>query len=609
MEKSHIKNIYQYNAYAAILLFAVVSFVWLLVCNRYHIIAYHEEEQLFRTDYLYFSTYMSAPGGITEYLASFLTQWYYYPWLGAFIITCSIVLVYTLLLMICRAANSANTDRFFIIPFLIPILLLISCSDTNFRLSNILGLCIALSSFWIYLLIEGRMRYAGGVLLYTLVYFVAGGNALIFASILIIQELFDKNRSFVYVLFIIVLSTAIPYISYLWIYTIPLKTAYLLSTPFDLISTVKTYNAAWFGIPAVFLILSYLARKNWLEKVQAGKILIPYYILIALSLFLTIRKTTNPDMDTIARMGYEVQHGNWEEVLKIRSGYETSSNNILATYYTNIALSELGVLSSKMFHYPQTGTAGLLINWAPTFFTPWYNGELYYRLGIIPEAEHCAYESMVNNRKEYGSKTIRRLVYTTMLRKDNTGFEKYIKLFENSPVYSKWADQQREHYTKALIDTAYRIPDAPMPARCNDMLMNYSTPEYNFIMLLQADSSNKKAFEYLIGSLLLQKDLKTMLSAFDSYYGSLSYDKMPRHYEEALLISRVIFDDAKDVLEKYPVSQETLNEFKEYADMSKLANHQQAVDNLKKRYGHTYWYYYQHAKPILLEQAKAAQRY
>jgi len=608
MKETSKPDIYKLNTCISILLFAIIAFLWLLIFNRYHIIGFKEESQLFRTDHFYFQGYMMYPGGLTEYLGSFFTQFYYYPWLGAAILSLSITLVYILFMKICRMCNS-NIDRFFIIPFTIPVLLLISCADFYFRLSYILGIIVVFSAFWLYLILHGRNKYIGGIILYILVYFVAGGNAIIFAALMVINELFSKNRSFLYITGMIALAVIVPYLSYLYIYIIPLQSAYLSVTLFPITLHDKAYNIVWGSIPVIYLLSWLIAKKTWLEKVKPLKVLIPYYLIICCSFFWGIKAVTNSDTEKIAHMANELERGNWEKVLDIRAGYTTNTNNILATYYTNIALSELGLLSSKMFHYTQTGTAGLFVNWAPTYFTPWYNGELYYRMGIIPEAEHSAYEAMVNSRKEHSSKTLRRLVYTTMLRKDSAGFEKYVKLFDNSPIYKKWAKQQREYYAISQSDTTYQIPGTPKPAKYSDFYINYDTPEYNLILLLRTDKQNKKAFEYLMASVMLQKDLKTMISVLEKYYQGMPYDKIPRHYEEALLICRYALKDREDVLSKYPVSQETIIAFNEYSKISEQANHQQAIDNLKKQYGNTYWYYYQYVSPILLEQAKAPNRY
>ncbi|MFV0417747.1 MAG: DUF6057 family protein [Dysgonomonas sp.] len=609
MKHTHKPNIYKLNIYVAISIFAVISFLWLYIFNRYHIIGFQEEIQLFRTDYLYFKSYLNTPGGIIDYLSSFFIQFYYYKWLGAAIITLCISLVFILFVKICK--SSKNTiERFIILPFIIPILLLMVCCDMYLHLTYILSICFILVCIIVYINIpKSKNRYIGGLLLYLMAYFVTGGNAILYALLVIINELFKKERSLLYIAFLMATAAIIPYIAHLLIYIAPLKSTYLAFTPFAFKFTNKAYTIAWLAIPIIYLISGYINNKSWLEKANPIKVLIPTYILILLMLLYGTKSVYEPDVEYIAEIEYKSEQGKWNEVLDISSKYQYENGRTLCAYYTNIALSELGLLSSKMFHYNQIGTAGLFVSWTPIYLTPWHSGELYYRLGIIQEAEHCAYETMVNGIREHASKPLRRLVYTSMLRKDSAGFEKYIKLFESSPIYNTWAKQQREYYIKNQIDSTFQVPGTPKAIKHNDFFINYDTPEYNLIVPLRTNGSDKKAFEYLMASLLLQKDLKTMISVIEKYYASISYDKMPRHYEEALLISASIFNDQSDILSRYPICKETINNFREYIQLSEQATYKEGIDNLRRVYGHTYWFYFQHVNPIPLEQSKINNRY
>lgn len=610
MKKTHNTNT-KYNTYIYIifLFLAITTFLWFLLFNRYHIIGFHEEMQLFRTDYLYFESFLTRPGGLIDYLGSFFTQFFYYHWLGALILSLCLSIIFILYTKICKTRNN-TIERFIVFPFIVPVLFLMVCGDMHFHLTYILTICFTFICTTIYLLIpEGKKRYIAGPLLYLLVYFVTAGSAILFTTILIINELFNKKRSYLYIIGLIVISALIPYLAHQFIYIALLKNTYFAFTPFILGFPHKTYITAWLAIPTIYIVAEYINKKNWLHNTRPIKVLIPTYILVSLMLFYGIKTVYEPDLEYIAEMEHRVVEGNWDEVLNITSTYKPEFRNNICTYYTNIALSELGLLSSKMFHYQQIGTAGLFINWAPVYFTPWRNGELYYWIGIIPEAEHCAYESMVNSPIEYGSKPLKRLVYTTMLRKDSAGFEKYIKMFEKSPIYSKWAKEQREYYSKTLIDSTFHIPGTPKAINNKDFFINYNIPEYNLEIALQTNKSNKKLFEYLMAALLLRKDLDATVSVIEQYYANMTYDKMPRHYEEALLICTSIMNDKRDILSKYIISEETVKDFREYIKMSERATYQQAIDNLEKRYGNTYWFYFQHVNPVLLEQSNINNRY
>lgn len=600
-------KIYKVSTYIAILFLAIIAIVWLLDFNRYHVLAYHEDVQLFRTDYFYFHKYIINPGGLTAYLGSFLTQFYHYPWIGALIISLSISLIYILFIAVCKKIG--EIERFFILPFIIPVLLLISSVDPNIRLANILGVLLALSCFLLYSLLKGKFRYSGGIFIYLILYFVAGGNVLLFVALALVSELFNKDRSYIYLIGIAVCSVLIPYIAYEFIYITTLKSAYLALTPYTILHPNKVYTIAWFSIPVIFLLWQWLSKKTWLEKTNVKKVLIPYFIIASVLSIWSIGQVTDKDSESVAHMAYEVERGNWEEVIKLGADYKSNTNNVLSIYFTNIALSELGQLSSRMFHFKQTGVAGLYLSWSTQYYIPLYNGELYYRLGIIPEAEHSAYEAMVSSPNEHGSKTLRRLVYTTMLRGDSAGFEKYNWLFRTSLVYDKWAQQQREYFRAMQIDAKFKVQGLPTPAQHNDFYINYDNPEYNLILLLRSNPNNKKAFEYMMATFLVQKDMKMFLGGLERFYNNFSYEKLPRHYEEALLICKYSMPDTRDMIGKYPISKQTEDEFMAYNKMSEGATYDQAIKKLQEAFGNTYWYYYQQIKPAELNKTSVSNRY
>lgn len=592
MKKTHELNVYKLSSYIIASIFSFISFLWFLVFNSYHIIGFQEETQLFRTDAIYLKSYMSKSGGIVDYMGAFFMQFYYYKWLGAIIMTICLSLIFMLYTRICNTNKNA-IERFIVLPFIIPILFLIVSSDMSFHLTYILSICFILACIVLYIKIpKGKKRYIAGILFYFITYFITGGNALLFVLLIIVNEFFSKDRSFLYITVLIAMSIIIPYLAYIFIYITPLNSAYFAFTPFALNYTHRIYLLAWLSIPFVYIIAAYINRKNWLEKTKPIKVLIPTYIAVLSMLFYGIKSVYEPDMECVAKIGYEAEKGNWKNILKIRAEHPNlEKGKNLATFYTNIALSELGLLSSQMFHFEQTGKEGLFLDWNPIYFNPWYTGEQYYRLGIVQAAEHCAYEDMLANKREYGSRALRRLVNTTMLRRDSKGFDKYINLFENSLIYKDWAKQQREHYDIAKIDSTYEIPDMPKPEEVCDIMLNYHLPDLDLDILLKNKPYNKKLFESLMAYLLLKKDMNSMITCMDKYYAGMDYDKMPRHYEEAILIAKYVTNGLDSTLEKFPVSKETQIEFMEFTKTASNASHKTAKDFLRKLYGHTYWYY------------------
>ncbi len=111
--------------------------------------------------------------------------------------------------------------------------------------------------------------------------------------------------------------------------------------------------------------------------------------------------------------------------------------------------------------------------------------------------------------------------------------------------------------------------------------------------LLKNHPENKMAYEYLLASLLLDRDLdgfaKEALNL--KYYG---FNRMPLHIEEALIFYN-FYENQRIVPEGYSFRQETIDRFNDYARLYTRfrSDRKAAAYELGKKYGKTYWYYLQ----------------
>jgi hypothetical protein len=599
-DKSAIYKIFEY---IYIFIFAIFAAGWLFYHNRYHIISAHEELQLFRAEQSYFHDYITRPGGLIKYIGSFLTQFYHFHWLGVWIIVLSIVSAAVLLAVACRQKKDTAG---FILLLLFPLFLLFSVAAIYFNPAEILGLVFTLAVFLTSNIFHRKNLKTGfrigiDLLLCGIVCLIAGGNALLFTILVLIRELKEK-KSYLYMLSLIAFAAVLPCFLHFFVFVATWRVGYFALTPWEYTGSIpfnQQYAVAWLLIPLAFQgKFSPKFVSKLLDKINPWVWALFYAAVVFSTGFWGIKKFTDREGETICRMAYHAEYGEWDKVLAAGSLYNREKCNPAITYFTNLACSEKGTLASEMFNYSQPGTVGLFLEWDVLKYQyMWYIGELFYTMGIIPEAEHCAFESMISSFFEYGSRPLRRIVYTSMLRRDTGEFNKYIRFFETSPVYRKWALQQREEYEKYANDTTYVIPGLPRYAKYNDFYADHSQSEYNLIVLLRTETQNKKAFEYLLASILAQKDMPLFLSAMNKYYFLMGYEQMPRHLEEAMLICQVLYEDKADLISKFPISEAATEGFLKYNDEVKKNTGIRAANFLKKSFGNTYWYYYQYAQP------------
>lgn len=597
-------NLYQINYYVSLTIFSIISFCWLWLYNRYHVIQFMEDTQLFRSEIHYFNTYLAMPGGLTMYLANFFTQFYYYHVLGAAILTLSILLIVVLLGLYCGRKSLYTT--FFLLPLGLAFLLLFASVDVDVRLYFHLGMIIALILSALYKLVNSRLRYLVGVLLYLACYFVAGGNVIIFLGLLILLELKQDKIAYPYLVGMLLLAISVPYIAYNQIYYCSLKEAFLSVTPFVLKQANLYLTVVWFAlifIPVIIFCLSKLLKDG--DKIKTVLILPANHILIIVLAVWGINKNTDEVSEYVSGLAYYANNADWDKVLDLAEDIPKDQPDFFVPYFINMALSEKEQLLSEMFKYDQEGVPGLFPAWRINYQNFEYASEMYYNLGIVPMAEHTAFESMVLTPYEHGAKSLKRLVQTSMLRGADREFYKYIRFFYNSPIYENWAQEQRKTYLHKQIGKLVDLPDMPEKVQLRDAFMNYPAPLYNLGHVMNLDSTNKKVFEYIVAYVLLGKDLQSLEYILDKYYANIHYSEMPRYCQEAVVLASAVVPSAGNILNKYQVSGDVIEKFRAYAKQSELVNQATGKDELKVKFGDTYWFYYQYKIPYIGEQNEA----
>ena len=95
-----------------------------------------------------------------------------------------------------------------------------------------------------------------------------------------------------------------------------------------------------------------------------------YYTLVTMSIiliigFLVFKYAYNNRAEIMLGIDHHVQQAEWGEALKLSDRYPDL--NSLVIYYTNLALYKNGLLSDKMFSYPQIGAKGLRLSWERSY--------------------------------------------------------------------------------------------------------------------------------------------------------------------------------------------------------------------------------------------------
>lgn len=112
----------------------------------------------------------------------------------------------------------------------------------------------------------------------------------------------------------------------------------------------------------------------------------------------------------------------------------------------------------------------------------------------------------------------------------------------------------------------------------------------DFVNLLLQNPKNKMAYEYLMAHSLLSRDLRTF-ARFLPKYTDFDYHRMPRHFQEALLVY-LAHGGEIDLPDFQPDARvvERFNRFRQVGRQARSSG-SDGIQQLKGQFGDTYWYY------------------
>ncbi|WP_010662125.1 DUF6057 family protein [Marinilabilia salmonicolor] len=550
---------------------------------------YQEQYQLFLFTADYFLERVMQPGGLSNYLGSFFTQFYFYPWVGSLIIATLLILFQRSLLGTIRNLGAAKD--FFVLSFF-PVLMYwgLLC-DENYLTGGLVAiLFISLSNYLYTFSRSGLVKILFILLGIPLLYLIAGGSVLFFFLFLLIYELNEKTRSWKFLLLFnslgVLLVLAIPFF---------LKNRLGM---FPLVPFIVGVNYFRFpinfpvivGIIGLLLVLlpflsKFLSKGNF--RLKKNILLVEVLIFFLFGSWF-IYRSVDFEREGIMEYDFYVRMRKWEEI--IHKAEEKAPQSPLSVTCLNLALGKKGQLGDRMFEFIQKGDEGLIPDFTKDFTIPMVAGEVYYHLGFINTAQRFSFEAMEALPDYQKSvRTMKRLAETSLINGNYVLSKKYLKILQNTFYYRKWAT-----YLERAMQKEDLINQHPEYGLLRSMKLDrdffFSDQEKDMMLgIMLSEKKNKLAFEYLMAYCLLNKDIQHFVQYFP-LGESLSYFRIPRHFQEALVYA---WDVSKSEVIKeipYPIRDEIKSSLNRYRKIYTSQPDPQPL--LHKKFGETYWYYF-----------------
>lgn len=578
---------------------------------------HHNQQIAWQSTDVFMHYFMVFAGGPAEYMALFISQFFYSNWVGSLIVAMYGFLISFLVGKTIYIRWEKLHLTFFSITVIQIILLALMC-DYKFHFAIIFNLfmvsvflfgCTAVqkkmgSAFSYHNIIAGIFLYyiSGGM--YFLIFMVSSMLLLSFKSV----KVLIINSS-------ILLAGAllVPYLAHRYIFLSSLNSSFFRSTP-DVAAMLRYGRPTLFYIalaiiPVVILLAdinalttkfsekSISAKIKSTSKSRSQKALKPKYsswnIAVAIQLLLLVLvsgyvlyKESKPAEKLKVEIDYQANRQNWNKVLELSGKLKTYDR--MVNFQFNRALMNTGQLLEKLFDYEQLlGSQGLFLDrpFASEVALP--NSDIYFDLGNIDESQRYAFESetlMANSPR-----VLKRLVFNNLIMNNPKAASTFLNVLASNPIEKKWVGNYRQYINKPELADF----DSLIVKKRTDMNKTegmVGTPPLKLIGQLEKNPQNKAAFECLIAFDLLEHDLASLTEDFQ-YIGNFKYQKLPVVLEEAVILFRSQSRN-NEFLNRIRISQQTTSRFNEFAKLTSAAKGDR--DKAKQAtlaFKNTYWYY------------------
>ncbi len=612
------------------LLFFVLCFLYLWLVVEPHLI-YHcfgtilPSAPLFATEPALLMGHLAIPGGGITYAAGFLSQGYYYAWLGAAII---VLLALQLAELFRRHLALAGFTRSAVLTALPAVAFFLVYSRYEHPLSVCLIVTFALSLSLAFERLALR-RLPACLLAYgllgALAFWIGGFGTLLLLTVLtMIYSVFLRSDWSSAVL-VPLLSVAIVWVLAQYAFLIAPRQAFSILTPF--VPSVATGAEPFlgvmiyclYGLAPLAVLLTFVGGRllAWRRQKPAGRsrktkrrdkhgdsrrkrsfpaalfkpalAAVPV-ILMGIGLYLDRDELRKP----YVLSNYYACEKRWDDVLALGRRLPKGRINVFVNHDILRALYHTGRLPYDMFTFPLNPHALLLTHEQRQSDLALYKlSEAFLELGHANMAQKLASELLAT--KDHLGSALETLGQVSLVKGQPETARVYLNALKRDPIRHGVAESWLNDLNGDLSpDRAARIerlracmPDDPLAVAGPEGL------ERTLAGLLEQNPGNKMAFEYLMACYLLTGKVDKIVENLHRL-DELGYRATPTLYEEAVLIHYGSQKQKPD-LGRIKISPETIQRYQRFVQIrgSMQPRSQQATFNLLIReFGTSYFFYF-----------------
>lgn len=272
--------------------------------------------------------------------------------------------------------------------------------------------------------------------------------------------------------------------------------------------------------------------------------------------------------EKLQRIEHAAMNQQWNKVLKeLPEDTQTQMQEVQLRYFL-LALSETGALGDHLFSFPINDSK--MFSFAernPVAFR--FNSIFYWCLGTPNEAIRYAFQENQAGSSDMTFATMRRMVDWYMQRGDIRQAKFYLNILSYTTCHDRFI-KTRELFLK----------QASRPEKQERVFFLNAELPVIAAYLLELNPQDKRALNYILCSFLLDKDLESFYSIFQTYWPQ--GERIPAHYEEALLMS-----EQPELLNNYEVSTKKMADYQEFNKLLDAGS----LSLVDLKFRNTFWRY------------------
>ena len=580
---------------------ALVAVAFVLLYVEADLLWKVQQHNVFLSSALFFKQQMVVPGGMLSYLGAFLTQHFYYPWVGV-ILLCGLWL-----LLMWLTKRTFNIPGQWMVVTLVPVAILLVANMSlgywvyviklrGYFFVPTLGVIFATALIWAFRKLPEKLWIrAAFIVVATLVGYPLMG---VYALAAVILMAILVWRKWLVGVFALVSMIAIPLLYYRFVYyETNLADIYWAGLPVFIVrESHPQYYYSYYALALCYVLLALNVCTNC--SCLSSRLSPLTTHLLQLCLLAAVVAGVNHFWYKDANFHHElrmlrcVEQADWEGVIKEGTKQDCEPTRAIVVLH-NLALSRLGRQCDEMYSFRKGSSK---INTPLPVYMYHVAGRLMlYQYGMMNECHRVCMEDGV----EYGWNVdvLQYLARCAILNKETQAARKFLDLLRQTCYYGSWADhmEQLMNNPKLLADDAETGPITHM-LHYTDHIDAVEGWIEKCVMtnLAEHDADDLYFQEQAVLGALWTRDASLFWPRFEHYVQLKNNENIPRIFQEAAwMFANLEGQEGLDEWELAPGVKENFYQFmKGMEQLRQQPNNGNVRAFLFNNYGNTYYFEY-----------------